>query len=196
MLEDMQPDDPQRTRPLMRREYEQLVEAGVFEDEHIELLRGQLVVMTPQGEPHGDVVARLGRELTLLLGLDYLVRQHSPWAVSDDSVPEPDLVVVPDQPGRGERSALLVVEVSFSSLRKDRGIKAELYAEAGIPEYWIVDLVHGSIEIHTRPSAGRYTMLQTVAHDAVLEPTHLAGIKIPASTFRLQRGGASSGGNQ
>ena len=123
----------------------------------------------------------LGTRLVLALGDHmYVVRQHSPLALGDFSEPEPDVAVVP--PGDYRRAhpttALLIVEAADSSLRKDRRIKAALYAEHAIPEYWIVNLVEGVVEVHTEPSAGRYTRVTTLGRDATLRPIALPGIEI------------------
>ena len=82
---------PERVRPLRRREYERLVEAGVFEDERVELLRGVLVEMSPQGEPHARITAWLAHRFARALAIDrFDVRSHSPFAATEDSMPEPD----------------------------------------------------------------------------------------------------------
>jgi len=152
-----------RVRPLRRIEYDRLVALGVFEDEKIELLRGALVEMSPQGSPHADCAAQLAQLLIRRLADLGHVRAHSPFAATEDSEPEPDVAVYP--PGRyaagHPETAFLLVEVADSSLRKDRGLKSEIYAENGVPEYWIVDLVHGTVEVRTQPVDGQYARLQT-----------------------------------
>jgi len=156
--------EPERIRPLRRVEYDRLVELGVFdEDEKIELLRGALVAMSPQGADHGYVVERLTKLLIDALGDRGRLRPQAPFAASDVSEPEPDVAVYP--PGGYVRAhpdnALLLVEIAHSSLRKDRGIKAEIYAEAEVPEYWVVDLVHGRVEVRTEPRDGVYSRVVT-----------------------------------
>jgi Uma2 family endonuclease len=171
---------PERVRPLHRREYERMVELGLFDDERIELLRGALVEMSPQGAPHSDVTERLAATLYEALRGRARVRSHSPLALSDDSEPEPDIAVVPpgDYSRELPRAALLVVEVADSSLRKDRRIKAELYAEAGVPEYWLVNLVDGVIELHSDPREGRYQNVTSHGRAARLTPGLLAGVVV------------------
>lgn len=153
--------------PLTRAEYDRLVERGVFEDERIELLRGELVQMSPQGPLHAHVATCLGHILFKALGERAWVRLHSPLAVSDDSEPEPDLAVVPRTGYRGEHptSAYLVIEVADSSLPRDRGIKAKLYAECGIPEYWIIHAMERVIEVYTSPERGAYRVVTMKRHD-------------------------------
>jgi Uma2 family endonuclease len=149
---------PERLRPLRRGEYDRLVELGVFGSERVELLYGMLVSMSPQGAPHAYVVRELTRRLTLMLGDRALVQAQSPLALSEESEPEPDVAVVPWGDYRQEHphTALLVVEVAESSLRDDRLIKGRLYAEAAIPEYWIIDVRRVVLERHTRPSGSGY----------------------------------------
>jgi Uma2 family endonuclease len=154
---------PERVRPLRRSEFERLVELGVFDDERVELLGGVLIEMSPQGASHSTVSARLHGLLHDALRRRAEVRAHSPIALSDDSEPEPDVAVVPlgDYGRELPSEAHLVVEVSDSSLRKDRRIKTELYASAGVPEYWIVNLVERVVEMHRAPADGRYTDVKT-----------------------------------
>jgi Uma2 family endonuclease len=149
---------PETLRPIRRAEYDRMVEAGLFSGERIELLRGALVAMSPQSARHADVCARLTRILDRALGDRAEVRCQLPFSASDDSEPEPDVAVYPPGDYRREHpgAALLVVEVAESSLRKDRLVKAALYAEANVPEYWIIDLVHDWIDVMTGPAAGGY----------------------------------------
>ncbi len=175
-------------RRLSRAEYEQMVGLGMFDREPVELLRGMLVTMSPQGDPHLFMVARLGKRLTLALGDAYLVRQHSPYAAGEYSKPEPDLVVTLDDPQDPERPspALLLVEVADSSLRKDRQVKTPIYAEAGVPEYWIIDVADVAVEVFTDLYNGVYRSSQLLRRGDVLRPTRLPGIEIPVSDLPWQ----------
>ncbi len=180
-MADLSPLHPERVRPLRRAEYERLVELGVFEDERLELLRGALVTMSPQGGLHADTVARIGEALTLALAGRARVRQHSPIAVADDSEPEPDVAVVPLGGSRLEvpGTAFLVVEVADSSLSKDRNVKAALYAAAGIPEYWLVDLNGHAVEVHRAPgSAGCGDVTRLAASGATLRLAAFADVAL------------------
>lgn len=149
---------PEAVRPLRRAEYEQMVERGVFEDERVELLHGVLVSMSPQHAPHAEVLVRLNELLVPAVAGRARVRVQLPLAVSEDSEPEPDLAVVApgDQSRAHPASALLVIEVADTSLRKDRRAKGPVYAAAAVPEYWIVNLVERVIEVHRQPGSGRY----------------------------------------
>jgi Uma2 family endonuclease len=178
--------EPERIRPLRRVEYDRLVELGVFdEDEKIELLRGVLVAMSPQGADHGYVIERLTKLFIDALGDRARLRPQAPFAASEISEPEPDLAVYPPAPyvrAHPDR-ALLVIEIAYSSLRKDRGIKAEIYAEAAVPEYWIVDLVHGGVEVRTAPQDGHYTRTLTYGRGESITVVAFPDIAIATDDF-------------
>lgn len=177
--------EPEKRRPLRRVEYDQLVKAGVFDDERVELLHGWLVTMSPQGWDHATVTDEIVRQFYLqLVALGvvdaYSVRAHSPYAASEYSEPEPDVLVTSRiRPGeRHPERALLLVEVADSSLRKDRTIKTGIYAEAGVPEYWIVDVEGGAVEVYTERRDGEYRMMTRVERGGTLRPIELAGVAI------------------
>lgn len=140
--------------------YHAFIEAGLFEDGvRGELLEGVLVAMSPRGAPHDDAIAWLNREFVLALSDVFQVRVQSALTFKPSgSEPEPDLAVVahdaprPFHPGE----ARLVIEVADSSLRTDRQYKTFLYAEAGIPEYWIVNLPDRRVERYTLPRGDTY----------------------------------------
>jgi Uma2 family endonuclease len=132
---------PEKLRHLKRAEYDELVRLGTFEDERVELLHGVIVTMSPNYPEHAGPITRLNALLVpALLGRADIRVQLSYWA-DDESEPEPDIAVVPHGPWQREHpsSAHLVIEVANSSLRKDRLVKAPLYASSRVEEYWIVN---------------------------------------------------------
>jgi Uma2 family endonuclease len=141
-------------RPLRREEYDQLVLAGAFEDERIELLDGVLVEMSPEGTEHAWIIQLLTRLLARGLPEQLALRVAAPWAASDRSEPEPDFAVIPTGDYRREHlgKAVLVIEVSRSSLLKDLRLMARIYAAAGVPEYWVIDVEALAVHRHTEPS--------------------------------------------
>jgi len=171
---------PERVRPLRRLEYEALVERGLFGDERIELLRGVLVEMSPQGQPHSRITAWLAQWFSRAVEFSrYDVRSHSGFAASDDSMPEPDVSIsLRTADGGHPTKALLLVEVAETSLAKDRSIKTEIYAQAGVPEYWIVNVRKHTVEVLTRPSRDGYGRVVTREAGDVLRPSRLRGIAI------------------
>lgn len=182
---------PDEIRRLSRHDYDGLVRLGAFEDEHLELLRGQLVTMSPQGGLHATVSGWLLQRLSIALGMAYDLRGHSPYAAADDSQPEPDLSISRRVLGRLDHpsEALLVVEVSESSIRKDREVKAEIYAEANIPEYWIIDLSEADLRVlvHTQPSKHGYRRVETLRDGDVLRPTQLPQVVLPVVEIPFAR---------
>lgn len=157
---------PESIRPLRRDEYDRLVELGHFQDARIELLEGQLVQMTPIGPPHSSCVQKLGMLLIPALAGRAAVRIQSPFAALDTSEPEPDVAVVPvgDYDTKHPHEAFLVIEVAESSLARDRGVKRRIYAAAGVPEYWIVDVRERSVEVYRGPRGDEYTSSERVEH--------------------------------
>ena len=175
----------ERQRRITVREYHRMIEAGILgEDERVELLAGTLVAMTPQGSRHAVVIQRLTAALVRTVGDELAVRPQLPLTLLEDSEPEPDLAVVRavDAPLEGPhpRSALLVIEVAGDSLSIDRQSKATLYARAGIPEYWIVNLGASSIEALSEPDrvAGVYRSNDVVVAGQTLGARSVPGLKI------------------
>jgi Uma2 family endonuclease len=168
----------QSLRPISRAEYDRLIEIGFFDpDEHLELLGGMLIRMSPHGPEHAHAIARM----TVLFAAAF-ARRAMPWAqlplaLTEDSEPEPDMALVPlGTPSQSKPSkAYLVVEVAQSSLAFDRGAKARLYASAKVPEYWVVNLVEQRIEVHRRPRRGRYTQVESRARGEQVEVEALPG---------------------
>jgi Uma2 family endonuclease len=165
MMSDMESEllVPERWRPLRRREYDRLVEMGVFDHERIELLHGMLVTMSPQGLAHHEVISRLHRMLLMALGSRADVRSQGPFAADDDSEPEPDVMVLPlgDYARRRPDRAFLLIEVANTSVADDRD-KAALYASSDVQEYWLVNLPEQTVEVYREAERGTY--LQVTRH--------------------------------
>lgn len=143
-----------RVRRFTRDEYHRMGDLGWFEGERVQLLDGEIVVMSPQKWRHASTISRVAELLHARLGDRFWVRMQFPLRLDEFSEPEPDVSVVP---GRREdyddhpTTALLVVEVADTSLAIDRNRKTKLYAAAGIAEYWIIDLVHDAVEVRRDP---------------------------------------------
>jgi len=181
---------PERIRGLSRREYDELVERGHFDDEPIELLRGMLVTMSPQGDEHHGLTFWFTKRLTLGLGAEWDVHSQLPFAATDDSEPEPDILVTPTTTDvlRHPSSAFLVIEIARSSIRKDREVKAAIYAEAMVPEYWIVDVSEPELRVEVRrgPAADGYQTVDVLRDGDVLKPL-LLPIEIPVLEIPWKR---------
>ena len=143
-------------RQWSRAEYYRMAELGWLDGQRTELVGGEVVVSNPQRFSHYAGIENVSAELTRVFGKGYWVRAQAPLALSAASEPEPDVSVVvgcrdvyTDHPA----TAVLVVEVSDTTLTFDRQQKMSLYAQAGIPEYWIVNLVDRRIEVYRDPVA-------------------------------------------
>jgi Uma2 family endonuclease len=168
---------PEDVRPLRRAEFYHLSSLGSFEDERVELLRGVIVVMSREEEPrHSAPVEWLLRKLIRALDEEFRVRPGMPFDASDYSVTLPDLVISAEAGLHHPATALLLIEVSNTSLRKDRGIKLGIYAEAGVPEYWIINASkpgHVEVEVYTEPTPTGYARLVTLRDGDVLRPVRV-----------------------
>ena len=174
-------------RPLTVVDYHRMGEAGILsEADRVELIEGELVVMSPVGSRHVDTVNALTRLLVSAVGDRGLVSVQNPIRLDDRSEPEPDVAVL--RPRADDYRAalptppdiLLVIEVSDSTLAYDRAVKAPLYAVHGLPEMWIVDLVGRKVEVHRKPAGGLYTDVSRVGAGDTLEPV-LLGMSVPVA---------------
>lgn len=160
-------------------EYDRMIQQGVFVDRHdqrLELFYGEIREVTPPNPPHEDTV-----DLLMYWSVDNAPRdqvrvriQNSLGIPALDSVPEPDVAWMQARSYRKRRprpaDVLLLIEVAESTLHSDRGEKAELYAAAGIKDYWIVNLVDLCIEVYRKPRAGKYRDVQTYSVVQSLSP--------------------------
>ncbi len=143
-------------------------EAGIFsEDDRVELVGGEIVEMAPIGDRHVECVIRLNRLLNRWLILKSpsgfegaAVSVQNPVTLFADGEPQPDLALLKDRGGKTgipePEDVIFVVEVADTSLEYDRTVKLPLYARAGIPEAWLVDLRHDTVEVHAHPGARGY----------------------------------------
>lgn len=173
-------------------EYHRMMEAGSLgEDDRVQLIAGTIVAMTPQGPAHALAIQNLTRLVAQELPAELALRVQLPLTLPHDSEPEPDLAVVRLEEARSRehhpRTALLVVEVAGDSLRLDREEKAVLYARAGIPEYWIVNLAESAVEVQRdpEPAAGAYRVKAAVSSEGTLAAASVPGLRIDvAGLFR------------
>ena len=179
-----------RARRWKRVEYERLIECGVFQaGDPIELVGGELIVAEPQGSSHFAAIRAVQEALRTAAGPGWEIRAQGPLALDEESEPEPDVAVVPGSfrdyvAGHPSRPAL-VVEVSESSLAVDRSHKGSLYARAGLPDYWIVNLVDRVLEVYRQPTADpaapfgwRYGSTEVLGREASVSPLALPGARV------------------
>jgi Uma2 family endonuclease len=176
-------------RLLSVEEYHRMVAAGILdEDERVELLEGVIVAMTPQSVPHARRIEWLTRYLVRTLGDEYAVRPQLPLTLGNRNEPEPDLAVVRVESTSEDRhpsGAVLVVEVAGESLRRDRRVKAAVYARAGIPEYWIVNLEARDVEVLSDPdpATGTYRKTRTCGTAETLTSEALHQLAFPVAAL-------------
>lgn len=149
-----------QARRIRLDEYHRMAECGILgPEERVELIDGIILPLSPQNLPHSTSIRLINMLLTRLFGATHVVSCQAPLAAGEDCEPEPDFAVMTfdhmneclarkSQPTRPD----LVIEVADSSLLYDTSDKANLYARAGIPEYWVVDLPHRRLEIRRQPA--------------------------------------------
>jgi Uma2 family endonuclease len=176
-------------RPLHRitvEQYHRMQEEGAFrKEDRCELIHGFLLEKPTIKPPHASATSRTMNQIVALLGFEVVVRSQLPITLAD-SEPEPDAVIASgtyddyDTRHPGPHDILFLIEVSDTSLEFDRGVKLSLYAEAGIPQYWILNIAERCIEVYTQPRSGKQPSYRKTARyshqDAV--PVTVGGKKL------------------
>jgi Uma2 family endonuclease len=168
-------------RRWTRAEYYQMAELGWFRGQRVELIEGEIMVLSPQKAEHWTTTDRITDLLRSDFGSGFHVRMQGPIDFGPISEPEPDVAVVAGSRAQyathHPTTAVLIVEVSESSLDYDRTRKASLYARAGIADYWIVNLVNNQLEVRrdphpdpSQPYGHGYASLTTLVPPAVVSP--------------------------
>jgi Uma2 family endonuclease len=162
-----------------------MAHAGIFkEDDHVELLDGEIVQMTPIGSKHAACVDRLNEVLVRGASANAIVRTQSPIRLGSHSEPQPDLTLLRRQPNYyspelpGPQDVLLVIEVADASADTDREIKIPLYARAGVSEVWLVDIPAEVVEVFRTPFPKGYKEIHRASRGDVLVPHVLPALAI------------------
>lgn len=165
-------------RLLRFDEYTRMIEVGILgEDDRVELLAGKIIERSPSGTRHVACLNRLTALFAPFAG-PFVLSIQNPLDLGIHSMPEPDLALLrqtPDESNTYPRATdcLLVIEVADSSYEKDREVKTQLYAEAGIPEYWLVNLNADQVEVFRQPVEGRYQEQLTLQGEEEITSTSL-----------------------
>ena len=181
--------EPHRRR-LTAAEFEQMAAAGILhEDDHIELLDGELYQMAAMNGPHIACVTRLNRTLVPAVGDRAIVIVQSSIRLSEHSEPEPDIVIArfredfyhsgPPTPA----DIFLIIEVADTSLRHDRAVKLPLYAAAGIPETWLAALPRRQVTAHREPGPDGYRQAVPLPRRGTLAPMALPDLQLRWEDF-------------
>jgi Uma2 family endonuclease len=163
-----------------RTEMSKLVDMGLLDDCRYELIRGEIIAKMPRKPSHSAGINDLIEALLPIFGIRHL-RSQEPIILDDENEPEPDVVVTePDKTEYYTRhpepsEVQLVVEVSLTTLRDDLGIKAELYAQAGILEYWVLDIASRKLHVHQRPSGQQWGVVTILADTESVSPLAASG---------------------
>jgi Uma2 family endonuclease len=158
-----------------RTDMGKLLEMGLLDDCRYELIRGEIIAKMPQKPSHSSGINRVFLALSRVFGIEYL-RGQEPLILGDEDELEPDIAVVEKAIDEYETrhpepsEVKLVVEVSLTTLRDDLGIKAELYAQAGILEYWVLDVESRKLHVHRRPSGQQWGVIMVLADTESVAP--------------------------
>ena len=165
-------------------EYHRMAEAGILTHrDRVQLIDGEVVVMAAVGSRHAATVARLNRLFSQACEAQ-IVWVQNPVRLDEWSEPEPDLGILRPKDDfyasahPTPKDALLVIEVSRTTLHLDRKVKLPLYAAAGITEYWIIDLEAERVEVYREPGPEGYDRVQRLARGEAISPAALPDVVI------------------
>lgn len=170
-----------------------MAEAGILlPDERVELIRGEILKMSPIGTRHGAAVDRANRALVRLAGDNAIVRVQGCVVLDDLCAPQPDLVLLKPKDdfyfkkNPGAADILLLIEVADSSLEYDTTVKKELYAILGVQEYWVADLVNNRLLIYLDPRDDSYTSARELHAGSTIAPRLLSACRIDVNVLLPQ----------
>lgn len=180
--------------PIPRRftvsELHAMATSGILgQDERVELIEGEVVTMAPIGPGHGATVDIISAWLHRQLGTEAIVRTQGSVQLSTHSEPLPDIAVLIPRADHYRDSLpagpdiRLIIEVSDSSIQYDRSTKIRLYAAAGIPETWVVDLVNQRVETYWEPAGDHYKMMRISVIGETLRSATIPGLSVAVATL-------------
>jgi Uma2 family endonuclease len=175
-------------RRFTRTEYHRMAEVGILgEDDRVELIRGEIVEMSPIGRRHRAFTGNLNQLLAVRLAGRAVVWMQNPIVLTEDTEPQPDIAVLRrgvvsyKERDAWAEDALLLIEVADSSLAYDRSTKLRLYAEAGIAEYWVVDCASEVVEVYRTPGPEGYRDVTRIAGTMTLAPQAFPDVELTTS---------------
>lgn len=165
------------------QDYYRLGKLGILKpDDRVELIEGEIVMMPPTDPDHANGTDNTEKKIYSELTPHFKVRCQQPVRLDDKSEPVPDISVVKMQSYKGRHPAaadtLLIVEVSNSSLKEDLERKRLMYAKAGIPEYWVLDLNGQSLHIFTKPRRGDYAETKRLEAGETVKASGIRSLKV------------------
>ncbi|MEQ9301285.1 MAG: Uma2 family endonuclease [Cyclobacteriaceae bacterium] len=157
-------------RLINREEYYKMAEVGILKSsDHVELINGEIIEMSPIGSRHAGAVRRMGRILTRYLNESVDISIQSPIVLNDLSEPEPDIAILKfraDDYTESHPTAAdieYIIEVANTTLAYDLGVKSNLYAQASIPIYWVVDLERLEVTVYSNIFEGHYSKSEVLS---------------------------------
>jgi Uma2 family endonuclease len=166
-------------------QYERMIETGILtKHDRVELIGGEIVEMSPIGSSHAACVNRLNTLLVQKLGRGAIVSVQNPVMLDDRSEPQPDLALLKwrdDFYGQSRPTpddVLLLIEVSDTTLKYDRQVKAPLYARAGVRELWVVNLQDEEVEVYSQPAEGAYRLVRRAGRGETVNSESVPGLAL------------------
>src|SRR5262245_50112121 len=171
-------------------EYHRMVDAGILsEDDRVELIRGEIIAMSPIGPRHSAAVLRATQSLVRLVGDLAIVGVQGSIRLDEYDEPQPDLYLLRPKDDfyasghAGPADIFLVIEVADSSLEYDEGLKMRLYAETGVPEYWVADIRNDGLVAYAEPKENTYSVIRQFRRGDILTPRLLPDCRIPVDAL-------------
>ena len=171
-------------------DYHRMVDAGILaEDDRVELIRGEILAMSPIGPPHNGAIIRATQSLVRIVGDRALVGIQGSIRLDEYDEPQPDIYLLRPKDDfytsrhAGPADILLIVEVADSSLAFDRTIKMQLYAETGVPEYWVADIRNDRILVHAGLQDNAYSVVRQSGRGDLITPELLPDCAIPVDAL-------------
>ena len=173
-----------------RAMFMELDRSGVFGDDRVELIEGEIFIMAPMEEPHARPIQHITIALAKRLPEGFTFRCQLPFAAADDSQPQPDFTVfradsqpeddMPDQ-------AVFIFEVSDSSLSFDLRRKSVVYSRAKVPEYWVLDVKKRELVVHRSPSGEKYRTVKRLTELSAVKSTAVPGLVLDLTNIFVKR---------
>ncbi|MFM7408828.1 MAG: Uma2 family endonuclease [Cuspidothrix sp.] len=170
------------------KQFHQMAESGILsENDRVELIRGEMIDMSPIGRRHAGCVLFLSNFLILLLGGRALINVQNPLELDETSEPQPDIALLKPRPDFYRNShpqpedIFLLIEVADTTVKYDREVKIPLYAEANIPEVWLIDVNQEVVEVYRNPLQGVYQDVQKLVKNQVLSILAFPDVNINVS---------------
>ena len=171
-------------------EYYRMAEVGILtEHDQVELIHGEIIKKSPIGSKHAAVVDRINNLLKMHLSDQLIIRVQNPVKINDLNEPEPDISLLRfkddyyAEKHPEPKDILLVIEVSDTTFSYDKEVKLPLYAAAGIPEFWLINIDKQEIEVHRNPADDVYKNISLHRKGDTLDLPHAAGANLDTSVL-------------